>query len=307
MSPPSGSAESSCPDPPVLIAVDIGNARIKLGQFRTPCDTHGARSQSSRDEKTAPTSPSVATALPSPLDTLTVDGRRPDWNQLSDWLAKSGASAFSWWIGSVNRPATTTLLDWLRETRMEEPVTILASTDLPLTVRLPNPDKVGVDRLLDAVAANRLRTPGHPAVIVDVGTAITVDLIADDGAFCGGAILPGIAMSARALHEFTDLLPQVDVDSLHEPPAAVGASTIEAIQSGLFWYAVGAVRELTARMAAEHQRWTGAPTASEPNVMITGGAGETVARLLGREASLVPHLTLAGIALAAQAGNAQSC
>ena len=87
---------------------------------------------------------------------------------------------------------------------------MLAAGDLPLEVRLERPDMVGIDRLVDAVAVNRLRDAGRPAVIVDVGTAITVDLVSADGAFLGGAILPGIQMSARAMHEFTDLLPLVD-------------------------------------------------------------------------------------------------
>ena len=62
-------------------------------------------------------------------------------------------------------------------------------------------------------------------MIVDVGTAITVDLVSADGAFLGGAILPGIQMSARALHEFTDLLPLVDVSDLTAPPPALGTAT----------------------------------------------------------------------------------
>jgi type III pantothenate kinase len=103
---------------------------------------------------------------------------------------------------------------------------------------------VGIDRLLDAVAANRLRHPAAPAVVVDVGTAITVDLVAADGSFQGGAILPGIAMSARALHAFTDLLPLVDVRELSSPPPPLGTSTVAALQSGLFWGAVGAIRQL---------------------------------------------------------------
>ena len=67
-------------------------------------------------------------------------------------------------------------------------------------LRAPWPDMVGIDRLVDAVAVNRLRDAKRSAAIVDVGTAITVDLVSANGAFLGGAILPGIAMAARALH-----------------------------------------------------------------------------------------------------------
>ena len=155
---------------------------------------------------------------------------------------------FRWHIGSVNRPAASRLIDWLRDHRAADEIVLVTSGDLPLEVKLPRPDMVGVDRLLDGFAANRLRSPGRPAVVVDVGSAITVDLVDAAGAFLGGAILPGIAMSARALHEFTDLLPQIDMAELAEPPPALGTVTVAAMRSGLFWGAVGAVRQLVEQL-----------------------------------------------------------
>ncbi|MDZ7616564.1 MAG: type III pantothenate kinase [Patescibacteria group bacterium] len=281
-----------------LIAVDIGNARAKLGRF----DPAGAGGPSC-----SPLTPHAQgkSQLPWPADTLSLDARQPAFEQLALWLRLAGRPAFSWWIGSVNRPATTVLLDWLRKERPQDGVTLLGSADLPLAVHLPEPDKVGVDRLLDAVAANVLREPGQPAVVVDVGTAITVDLVSADGAFCGGAILPGIAMSARALKEFTDLLPHVDVADLHEPPTPVGKSTVDAMRSGLFWYAVGAVRELATRMTAADEMAADPSESPSATLLITGGAGEAVAKLLGPRARLVPHLTLAGIALTTRADTAR--
>jgi type III pantothenate kinase len=187
----------------------------------------------------------------------------------------------------VNRPAATRLIDWLRSNRPQDRVALLAAGDLPLAVELPRPDMVGVDRLLDAVAANVLRPANRPAVVVDVGTAITVDLVSRQGAFCGGSILPGIAMSARALHEFTDLLPLLDISELDAPPPALGDSTESAMRSGLFWGAIGAVRQLIEQLAGDDQ----------PLVVLTGGGGPVVAGLLGRSAQWAPHLTLSGIAL----------
>ncbi len=193
-----------------------------------------------------------------------------------------------WHIGSVNRPAASRLIDWLRDHRPDDEIMLLTSGDLPLAVKLPRPDMVGVDRLLDALAANRLRTPGCPAVVVDVGSAITVDLLDAAGAFCGGAILPGIAMSARALHEFTDLLPQIDMAELAEPPDALGTATVAAMRSGLFWGAVGAVRQLVEQLTG-HKGSRGVPhRRSRP--------GRRAAH--GPAARFVPHLTMAGIALA---------
>jgi type III pantothenate kinase len=166
---------------------------------------------------------------------------------------------------------------------------MLTSGDLPLVIKLPRPDMVGVDRLLDAFAANQLRSPGRPAVVVDVGSAITVDLLDAEGAFLGGAILPGISMSARALHEFTDLLPLIDMAELAEPPPALGKATAAAMRSGLYWGAIGGVRQLVEQLTGD----------GSAEVFLTGGAGTVVAKLLGQSAHYVPHLTLAGIALAA--------
>ena len=227
--------------------------------------------------------------LPEPDATLPLDGPRrtsPDWRLDRGIFGRNGNGAMRrrqpspaappsplrWYIGSVNRPAATRLIDWLRTQRPQDRVTLLAAGDLPLEVRLPRPDMVGVDRLLDALAANRLRRPGRPAVVIDVGTAITVDLVSAEGAFLGGAILPGIAMSARALHEFTDLLPLVDMSELAGPPPALGDETVAAMRSGLFWGAVGAVRQLIDQLAGD----------ARPQVILTGGAGPAVAGLLGR-------------------------
>jgi type III pantothenate kinase len=250
-----------------LITVDIGNNRIKLGLF-----------------------PSIGPGpLPEPSRTLSIPGSPPCLEAIDGWLA-AARHEFSWWIGSVNRPWTTRVLDWLGGPGRSR-ATLLAAADLPLRVGLPRPDMVGIDRLLDAVAANRLRLPGRAAVIADIGSAITVDLVSADGVYRGGAIAPGIAMSARALHEFTDLLPALDMSELEAPPPALGTSTQSAIRSGLFWGAVGTIRELVERLA-EHQ-----PGAAQ--VFLTGGAGPAVAGLLGPHTQHVPHLTLAGIALAA--------
>ncbi len=305
---PASVEEIPCRSDLPVVAVDIGNARIKLGRFDAyrrllpgagPSDSPAQREQGSAKPGQGPLH--FAQALPEPVATLSLDGVEPRFDPLAGWLGKAAHRGVSWWIGSVNRRSTTALLDWLRTARPRDVVTLLGSADLPLAVRVPEPDKVGVDRLLDAVAANALREPGCAAVVVDVGTAITVDLVAPDGFFCGGAILPGIGMSARALHEFTDLLPLVDMVELREPPPPVGATTIEAIRSGLFWLAVGAIRELITRMAMEQKPCPERPEPPEPHVFLTGGAGEAVAGLLGPRVRLVPHLTLAGIALTARA------
>lgn len=251
-----------------LVAVDIGNSRLKFGLYPGPSNE----------------------PLPAPSRSLDLTSQQ-SFDPLDEWLAPHTIETTSWWIASVNRPHTTLLLDWLRNRAERPQVTLVASGDLPLTVSLPRPDMVGIDRLLGAVAANRLRAADRPAVVIDLGTAITVDLVAADGSFQGGAILPGIGLSARALHQFTDLLPLLDMAALAEPPPALGTSTDSALRSGLYWGAVGGCRELIARLTHD----VGQP----PQVFLTGGAAPTVAGLLTDDAVYVPHLVLGGIAIAA--------
>lgn len=252
-----------------LVAVDIGNSRMKLGLFVRPW----------------------LDGLPEPDSTLHLTGDEPDLDLLGRDLLMRTRGRVSWWIGSVNRPLSSRLTDWLHAHRPEDRVTLLASGDLPLRVAVERPDMVGIDRLLDAVAANQLRQPGRPAIVIDMGSAITLNLISQDGNFRGGAILPGIGMAARAMHAFTDLLPLVDLNELAAPPAPLGTATVPAMESGLFWGAVGAIRELIRRLVGED--------ANRVDVFLTGGAAPALAHVLSDTARYVPHLTLAGIALAA--------
>ena len=194
-----------------------------------------------------------------------IAGDGTDLEPLEAWLARASGRVSGWWIASVNRPAATRLVDWLRRSRADETITLLAAGDVPLEVAVQRPDMVGIDRLLDALAANHLRSAGRAAVVVDVGSAITVDLISPQGAFLGGAILPGIAMSARAMHAFTDLLPWIGMSDLASPPPPVGTATEPAMQSGLFWGAVGAIRQLVAQMARDPRAAASAgPAAAGP-------------------------------------------
>jgi len=274
-----------------IVAVDVGNARIKFGLFpsaalgqATICAPRGHEGGLACEQS--------PTDLPEPHATLACDGRRPVLERIAAWLGEHRAAQVWWFVATVNRPTTSRLLDFLRARRPADPITLLAAGDLPLKVKLPRPDMVGIDRLLDAVAANHLRQAGRAAAVVDVGTAITVDLLSPAGEFLGGAILPGIAMSARAMHDQTDLLPLVEMAELDEPPPAVGTDTRQAMRAGLFWGAVGAVGRLVEQFARE--------VGYRPQVFITGGAGPIVAEMLGRDARYLPHLTLAGIALVAE-------
>ena len=256
-----------------IAAVDIGNSRIKVGLY----DLQDI-GQVAHD------------ALPEPQRSIELTPSVDGFARISDWLLPREPQELAWWIGSVQRTFSSQLVEWLRQHDARR-ITMIASGDLPLVVSVPRPDMVGIDRLLAALAANRLRPPDGGAIVVDLGTAITVDLVSQQGAFLGGAILPGIAMAARSLHEFTDLLPLIEMSTLAEPPTALGTGTVEAMRSGIYWGAIGGARHLIDLMSTA--------TTGDPQVYLTGGAAPAVADLLWPAAKYVQHLTLAGIALTA--------
>ncbi len=166
-----------------------------------------------------------------------------------------------------------------------EPVVIGRDIAPPLTANVPEPDKVGADRLCSAAAA--YRQVKRACAVASFGTAVTVDLVSDDGIFMGGAILPGVALAARALHEHTALLPEVEITT---PAEAWGTNTVEAIKVGVVCGLRGALREIVERYAARIHKW--------PAVLLTGGDAAMLAETIDFADGIVPDLCLRGIAIA---------
>lgn len=157
--------------------------------------------------------------------------------------------------------------------------------DLPMPVKTAKPEETGVDRVLNVAAA--FEQMQKACVVVDAGTAITVDLCNDKGEFLGGAIAPGVNMQLDALHEKTAKLPRVDFAS---PESPIGDDTRQAILHGVYHGVRGLVKELAENYATELGFW--------PDIVATGGD----ARQLFEEWELIhaiaPDLTFYGIALA---------
>ena len=273
-----------------VLAIDVGSSRVKLGWFPPAggCATTPAA-----------TALAIAAApLPTPEEVRRVEHQdRPpaEWlAEIERWLDELAPTGdANCLIASVHAGAAGAL-DRCIHSRQWSRIVHLTARNLPLTVRVAEPERVGVDRLLGALAANRLRRPETQAISVDMGTAITVDLINADGAFEGGAILAGPMLSLAALHAGTSSLPRLDASVLDPPPAAIGKSTSAAMAAGAYWGAIGAVREVVQRLAES------AP--SPPEVFLTGGAAAAFAPHVGLDhhpARHVPHLVLAGIRLAA--------
>jgi type III pantothenate kinase len=280
---------------PTLIAVDIGNSRIKLGRFHVVSD---ARHRAAAGTGSPQSLPEPTATLELPLANRAGDF---DAQALDAWCERRTFSSASWFVSSVHRGAaerlTSAVLALAKSRGIDWPLRLLTYRDVPIRISVDAPERVGIDRLLAAMAANQLRPRDRPAIVVDLGTAITVDLVTAAGEFAGGAILPGMAMSARALEEQTDALPHVTIDAWHSPPRPLGNATVPAIESGLFWGAVGAVRELIEQLSAGIDAST--------HIFVTGGNSQLVATRLtavhGMAVEQVPHLVLAGIAIVARA------
>jgi type III pantothenate kinase len=276
--------------PRVLVAVDIGNSGIKVGKFDRDAIAEGLFGEGRHGRDFALPDPKSTFELPIAHATGEFDLRA-----LGLWCEANVSSATQWLIGSVHRRAgallTTTINAWSKQLDVRWSVRNLSYNDVPLKLRVDEPTKVGIDRLLAALAADRLRNENNAAIVIDLGTAITVDLVEADGAFAGGAILPGIGMASRALSDQTDALPHVVLGEAEAPPSPVGKSTQTAIEAGLYWGTVGAVTQLVKQVSAE--------LSNPPEVFITGGGAPVVVDSIRAKLQLdyIPHLVLSGIAL----------
>jgi type III pantothenate kinase len=129
---------------------------------------------------------------------------------------------------------------------------------VPIINRYRNPHQVGQDRLVGAFAA--LRLYGAPLIIIDLGTAITIDVVSKKGEYQGGIIVPGISLSAETLNQKTALLPKVKIA---KPRSVIGRDTRSSILSGIF-YGYGQMLSGLVRLISQTH-------AMEPNVILTGG------------------------------------
>ncbi|EIE51882.1 pantothenate kinase [Salipiger aestuarii] len=120
---------------------------------------------------------------------------------------------------------------------------------LPVSVRVDSGTAVGPDRLVNTVAGYDLY--GGDLIVVDFGTATTFDVVANDGAYIGGVIAPGVNLSLEALHLAAAALPHVDIS---RPHSVVGTNTVACMQSGIFWGYIGLVREICNRIKTERDR-----------------------------------------------------
>jgi type III pantothenate kinase len=279
------------------LAIDVGNSRIKVGLFTTSLDEGAA----SREEHSLAAQVD-ASGLPACLSFHSVPLYESVlWDEICE--DRKAAEGFRCVIVGSNQQGVDRIVDawpgWL-----SRPVVIRGPESFSIGIQVEEPRRVGLDRLLNAVAANAVRDSREKAIIVDCGTATTVDLVSASGSFCGGAILPGFTLCARALNQYTEVLPLISMNELFDlPPSedshpALGSNTQTAIMSGVFWGQIGAVRELIARLGQEQSVGTGDSDGTTPTVLLTGGGSRLLVPYFA-DAIHCPYLPLQGLVLAA--------
>ena len=187
-------------------------------------------------------------------------------------------------LASVVPPLTPVLVRLARQHLGREPFVVEPGVRTGMPILYEPAGDVGADRIVNAVAA--LHTWGAPLIVVDFGTATTLDVVNRRGEYVGGVICPGIGISSDALFQRAARLPRVDV---RNPGRVIGHSTVGSIQSGLYFGYAEMVEGLIRRIRCELE--------DSPRVVATGGLAETLSRDIPSIAAVDPVLTLTGLRL----------
>jgi type III pantothenate kinase len=185
-------------------------------------------------------------------------------------------------MASVVPPLTGRIIKACNQYLKKDPFLVDSTVKTGVKILIDDPKSVGADRIVDAAAVQKLY--GGPACIVDFGTATTFDALDIEGNYLGGAIAPGIGISADALFQRTSKLPRVD---LIRPPSVIGKNTIHAMQSGLLFGYVSMVEGMVSRFRSE--------LGPDMKVIATGGLAEIVARETKVIQIVATWLTLDGL------------
>jgi type III pantothenate kinase len=249
----------------MLLAIDVGNTNIVLGIFDAKTLVHAWRLQTLRER--------TADELG-----LVVEG-------LFAHAAVRRADVEGIVLGSVVPPLTGTTCTMVQRYFNRETLVVDPARNTGMPILYENPADVGADRIVSAIAAyERFGGRGDPLIVCDFGTATTLDAITGRGEYLGGAICPGVTISADALFQRAARLPRIDV---RKPAHVIGRTTVGAMEAGLFYGYVGMVEGLIRRMTDE--------LGGRALCVATGG----LAPMIAPETKLIAHidvdLTLQGL------------
>lgn len=188
-------------------------------------------------------------------------------------------------ISSVNDKWTQMVSDICKGVLGEKVKIIGKDVALPIETALEDNMSVGTDRLVNAAAA--FAVIEDACLVADFGSAVTIDLVDEQGIFHGGIIAPGFEMGAQGLHNYTDKLPLIKVEACKDP---VGTDTVSAMNAGLVYSAAGLLRMITEKYAEQIGKW--------PHTIVTGGAADLIKNQCDFVDSWVEDLTVSGIVIA---------
>ncbi|MHC4721820.1 MAG: type III pantothenate kinase [Planctomycetota bacterium] len=250
-----------------IIAIDIGNTTITVALFLN---------------NTEKFIESVSGDTPAKLKKLLTSA----WEQVPFVKGAKVQKKNGVIVVSSVKPAWTQLVADICKKELGEKIKVIGKdVSLPIETAVDDNMEVGTDRLVSAAAA--FAVVEDAVVVADFGTAVTIDLVDEEGIFLGGCILPGFELSAKALAGNTAQLPQVKVTRPRDP---IGANTRQAINCGLYYSAVGALEAAVRRYAEQIGKW--------PQLIVTGGAADVIKDDCEFVDSWVPNLAVKGVVLA---------
>jgi type III pantothenate kinase len=257
----------------VLLAIDVGNTQTVIGVFDPPLSGDGAEPSLINHWRIA----TVDDRTPDELALLLVnlfDLEDLDLDESIDGIA----------ISSGVPRVTASLREMVRRRLEAELVVVEPGVRTGMPILIDNPKEVGADRIANAVAAYDLY--GGPSIVVDLGTATTLDAVSARGEYLGGAIITGIEVGMEALVDRAAALRRVEL--IEAPRHVIGKGTVEAIQSGAVYGCVAQVDGMCRRFEDE---------LGPSTVVATGGLSALIVPLSSRVNHHEPWLTLHGLRL----------
>ena len=235
-----------------MLAIDIGNTTIALGILKNDKVIESLR-----------------------MDTTDRPRRlKPLFNKYLNHFLNKGYDCKKVVICSVVPGATRIIERCIKKKLGLASLVVGRDIKVPMKNRYKKPSQVGQDRLVGAYAA--LKLYGKPLIVVDLGTAITFDVVSSKGEYLGGAIVPGIRLSAESLFLKTALLPEIDIRAPKNP---IGKTTQESILSGLF-YGYGALCQGFVDLLAKQIQ-------SRPKVVMTGGHTQVMKKFVSPKIRII--------------------
>ena len=248
----------------MLLAIDIGNTNVVLGVF---------------DKEKLVENWRVGTNAQ-----ITPDEYAMTFKDLFNFAGLEFRQITGVIISSVVPPLLPVMVEMSKKYFRLDPMVVTPELKTGITVRYDNPKEVGADRIVNAAAAYKLY--GGPLIIVDFGTATTFCAVTKKGEYLGGAITPGVKISAEALFQRASKLPRVE---LVKPGKVIGSDTVSAMQAGIIYGYAGLVDGIVERMKKE--------LSPDARVVATGGLAELVSPETRTIGEIRPQLTLEGLRL----------